>query len=144
MRCFGYVPTSPHPHFPTVIKSDPSTWTDQRHRDGEAAERRAADLLTENGYVILEQRYRFHRHDIDLVARRANIVVFVEVKSRWSRQYGAAVEAITTRKQRELVRAASAWLQRHGKPGDVARFDVIVIQGGKIEWLQSAFRPFWR
>ncbi len=127
-----------------MIKTDPETWTDQRHRDGEAAERRAADLLIENGYAVLEQRYRFHRHDVDLVARRGNVVAFVEVKARWTRRYGAAVETITAKKQRELVRAASAWLQRHGRSGDVARFDVVAIQGGKIQWLQSAFRPLWR
>src|SRR5690349_16472579 len=127
-----------------MIKSDPESWTDARHRDGEAAERRAAALLVENGYVILEQRYRFHRHDIDLVARRGSIVVFVEVKSRASSRFGTAAQSIVSRKQREVVRAASAWLQRHGKPGDLARFDAITIQGGKVEWIQSAFRPSWR
>ena len=129
-----------------MIKSDPDSWSDPRHRDGEAAERRAADLLIENGYVVLEQRYRFHRHDIDLVARRGSLVVFVEVKARRSAssRYGSAVLAIHARKQKDIVRAASAWLQRHGKPGDVARFDVIIFQGGKAEWLQSAFRPGWR
>ncbi len=127
-----------------MIKTDPDSWTDARHRDGEAAERRAAELLIENGYVVLEQRYRFHRHDIDLVARRGSLVVFVEVKTRGASRYGRAVQAVHARKQRELVRGASAWLQRHGKPGDVARFDVIVFEGGKAEWLQSAFRPGWR
>ena len=127
-----------------MIKTDPATWKDQRHKDGEAAERRAAELLVAHGYAILEQRYRFHRHDIDLVARRGNVVVFVEVKSRWTRQYGTALEAVTPRKQHELVRAASSWLQRRGRPGDVARFDVVSIQAGRMEWLQSAFRPLWR
>jgi len=127
-----------------MIKTDPSTWTDQRHRDGEAAERLAAGLLIENGYIILEQRYRFHRHDIDLVARRGSLVAFVEVKARRSSRYGTALETVNRRKQNELARAASAWLQRHGKPGDVARFDVVAIQGGKVEWLQSAFKPLWR
>jgi putative endonuclease len=127
-----------------VIKTDPETWKDKRHRDGVEAERRAAELLIENGYVVLEQRYRFRRHDIDLVARRGSTVVFVEVKLRWSNRYGEAVETIRGQKQRELVRAASAWLQRHGKPGDVARFDVVAIQNGRLQWLQSAFRPLWR
>ena len=127
-----------------MFKTDPKTWTDQRHRDGAEAEERAAKLLVHNGYVILERRFRFHRHDVDIVARRGSTVVFVEVKLRWTRRYGAAVEAIFAKKQRELVRAASAWLQRHGKPGDVARFDVVAIQGRELEWIQSAFRPLWR
>ena len=127
-----------------MIKTDPQTWTDKRHRDGVAAEQRAADMLVAHGYTVLEQRYRFHRHDVDLVARRGNIVVFVEVKARWTRRFGAAVETVRTGKQRELVRAASAWLQRHGRQGDVARFDVVAIQAGQLEWFQSAFRPLWR
>jgi len=127
-----------------VIKSDPSTWTDKRHRDGVEAEERAARLLVANGYVIIERRFRFHRHDVDIVARCGSTVVFVEVKLRWTLRFGTAIETIFPKKQRELVRAASAWLQRHGKPGDVARFDVVAIQGGELEWIQSAFRPLWR
>jgi putative endonuclease len=141
-RRYATLPASSY--FVAVIKTDPQTWTDKRHRDGEAAERQAAELLIENGYVVLEQRYRFHKHDIDLVARRGSVVAFVEVKARRSRRFGAAVETVNRKKQNELVRAASAWLQRHGKPGDVARFDVVAIQAGKVEWLQSAFRPLWR
>jgi putative endonuclease len=104
----------------------------------------AADLLRREGYHIVEQRFRFHRHDVDLVARKGSVVVFVEVKSRLSQRYGAAVEAVGWRKQRELARAASAWLQRSGRPGDVCRFDVVTVEGARLEWLQSAFRPLWR
>ncbi|MFI5208410.1 MAG: YraN family protein [Gemmatimonadales bacterium] len=127
-----------------MLKSDPKTWTDARHRQGAAAEELAANLLRREGYHIVEQRFRFHRHDVDLVARKGSVVVFVEVKSRHSDRYGAAVEAIGWRKQRELVRAASSWLQRFGRHGDVCRFDVVTVQGGRVEWLQAAFRPLWR
>lgn len=127
-----------------MFKSDPATWTDARHRQGAAAEDLAANLLCREGYDIVERRFRFHRHDVDLVARKGSVVVFVEVKSRHTDRYGAAVEAIGWRKQRELVRAASAWLQRSGRPGDVCRFDVVTVEGPRVEWLQSAFRPLWR
>jgi putative endonuclease len=127
-----------------VFKTDPSTWSDPRHRDGAAAEELAANLLRREGYHIVEQRFRFHRHDVDLVARKGSVVVFVEVKSRHSDRYGAAVEAVGWKKQRELVRAASAWLQRSGRPGDICRFDVVTVEGPRVEWLQSAFRPLWR
>lgn len=127
-----------------MLKSDPETWTDPRHREGERAERLAAELLQADGYRILEQRFRVHRHDVDLVARRGSVVVFVEVKARASDAFGSGPEAVTPRKQRELVRAASAWLQRHGRPEDVARFDVITVRGLKVDWMQNAFRPGWR
>jgi putative endonuclease len=127
-----------------VLKSDPSSWTDPRHRAGADAEARAAEILRREGYRVLEQRYRFLRHDIDLVARLGATVVFVEVKLRKGSQFGSAAEAVTGRKRRELVRAATAWLQRHGRQDDVARFDVFTVDGKQIVWLQNAFRPGWR
>jgi putative endonuclease len=127
-----------------MLKSDPTTWTDPRHRAGVAAERLAAELLRREGYEVLEHRYRFHRHDVDLVARRGATVVFVEVKARTDASHGGAAAAVTARKRLELTRAASAWLQRHGRPEDGARFDVIAVDADRVEWLQSAFRPGWR
>jgi putative endonuclease len=127
-----------------MFKSDPSTWSDPRHRAGAAAESMAADALRVQGYDVIEQRFRYRRHDVDLVARRGGVVVFVEVKSRAGDGFGAPSEAVTARKQADLVRAASAWLSRHGKPWDAVRFDVITVQGGHLEWLQDAFRPGWR
>jgi putative endonuclease len=127
-----------------VLKSDPATWSDPRHREGARAEALAAAVLARDGFVIVEQRFRYHRHDVDLVARRGNLVVFAEVKSRTGRRYGAPAEAVGWRKQRELARVAAAWLQRHGRPDDVCRFDVITVEGAKVDWMQSAFRPLWR
>lgn len=127
-----------------MLKSDPATWTDARHLEGLNAERMAAELLGRAGYEVVEHRYRFHRHDIDLVARRGGLVVFVEVRYRADGRYGTPAESVTARKRLELTRAASAWLQRHGRPGDSARFDVVAIQGDRVEWLESAFRPGWR
>ena len=127
-----------------MLKTDPDTWTDPRHREGARAEQLAAGVLSRDGFRIVEQRFRFRRHDIDLVARRGGLVVFVEVKSRNGKQFGSALEAITARKQRELARVAGAWLQRHGRSGDVCRFDVVTVEGARVEWLQSAFRPLWR
>lgn len=127
-----------------MLKTDPSTWTDRRHRMGASAEQEAARLLTSQGYEILERRFRFHRHDVDLVARRGSIVVFLEVKARLNDDFGSPLESVTAVKQSRIARAAAAWLQRFGRPGDVCRFDVVALQGDRVEWLQSAFRPGWR
>ena len=127
-----------------VLKSDPSTWKDPRHRAGARAESLAADALRVQGYQVLEQRFRYGHSDVDLVARRGAVVVFVEVKARADERFGAASEAVTARKQANLVRAASVWLTRHGRAWNSIRFDVITVTGGKLEWLQDAFRPGWR
>jgi putative endonuclease len=127
-----------------LLKSDPATWSDPRHRLGEAAERRVARLLARAGYRVLEQRFRLHHHDVDLVARAGSVVVFVEVKARAGPGHGRAAEAVTARKQHALARAAEAWLQRWGRRGDVARFDVVTVEAGRVHWVQDAFRPGWR
>lgn len=140
-RCLG---SRPGAYVGRVLKSDPSTWKDPRHRAGVAAEALAADALRGNGYQVLEQRFRYGHSDVDLVARRGAVVVFVEVKSRADERFGAASEAVTARKQANLVRAASVWLTRHGRAWNSIRFDVITVTDGKLEWLQDAFRPGWR
>jgi putative endonuclease len=127
-----------------MLRTDPATWTDPRHKDGVAAEERAAEMLRRAGYRILEQRYRFLRHDIDLVARQGRLVAFVEVKLRTNAGWGTAAEAITGRKRRELIRAATAWLKYRGRPDDMARFDVVTVDGKEMVWIQNAFRPGWR
>jgi putative endonuclease len=127
-----------------VLRTDPSTWTDARHRRGVEAELAAARLLRGQGYTILEHRWRHHRHDVDLVARFGATVVFVEVRARSGERFGTAAASVTPRKQALLVRAAAAWLQRHGLPGDVARFDVVAVRGDRLDWLRGAFRPGWR
>jgi len=138
VRSNGYAVGQPRSHFVPVLRTDPSTWTDQRHINGLDAERLAAELLERCGYEVLAHRYRVHRHDIDLIARRGSIVVFVEVRWRASTRYGSPMETVTARKRLDLARAASAWLQRHGRPGDAARFDVVGVVGDRVEWLQSA------
>jgi putative endonuclease len=127
-----------------MLKSDPSTWKDPRHRLGARAEQSAAEALRVQGYQVLEQRFRYRRTDVDIVARRGAVIVFVEVKSRSDGRYGQASEAVTARKQASVVRAASVWLSRHGRAWDAVRFDVITVSEGKLEWLQDAFRPGWR
>jgi len=127
-----------------MLKSDPSTWKDPRHRAGYEAEAMAAAAMRVQGYQVLEQRFRYAHHDVDLVARRGRVVVFVEVKSRASDAFGTPTEAVTARKQADVVRAASVWLSRHATAWDAVRFDVITVRDGKLEWLQDAFRPGWR
>jgi putative endonuclease len=84
------------------------------------------------------------RTEIDIVARRGVTVAFVEVKSRRGEAFGSPFEAVTGAKQRELVRAARAWIDRFGAPSDIYRFDCIALRPGSLEHLEDAFRPGWR
>lgn len=126
------------------IKSDPSTWSDPRHRRGLAGEQRAMRFLQQAGWRIVAHRFRMGRLEIDLVARKGRLVAFVEVKTRWNWRFGSPLEAVTWEKQREIARVAQAWVDRHGRPDDVYRFDVIgVTLSGRtpgVQHVEDAFR----
>ena len=126
------------------VRSDPETWRDARHRQGIGAEQQAIEYLLSRGWVVVAHRFRAGRTEIDIVARRGNLVVFVEVKSRRGEEFGSPLEAVTGSKRRELVKAARCWIDRWGAPADVYRFDCIAIQNSRLEHLEDAFRPGWR
>jgi putative endonuclease len=126
------------------IRSDPEQWTDKRHQRGLAGEREAQRYLETRGFTVVAHRFRAGRIEIDLVARRGNLVAFIEVKARRGDAFGSPLEAVTGAKRRELVRAARVWMDRYGRPSDVYRFDCIGLTGGKLEHVEDAFRPGWR
>ena len=126
------------------LRSDPAAWTDERHRDGVAAEEQAIRYLASRGWSVLAHRWRAGRTEVDIVARRGVTVAFIEVKSRRGDAFGSPLEAVTGAKRRELVRAARAWIDRFGRPADIYRFDCIGITQGVLEHLEDAFRPGWR
>lgn len=122
-----------------------SQWEDLRQLRGLWGERTAIAYLVSCGWDIEAHRFRLGRHDLDLVARRENLVAFVEVKTRRSVAKGSGMEAVGARKQSIVAKVASWWRLRHGRPADVYRFDVVVVQlyeGGRwtIEHVEDAWR----
>jgi putative endonuclease len=105
-------------------------WEDARQRRGLAGERAALAFLTSCGWDIEAHRYRWGRHDLDLVARRGQLVAFVEVKTRRSLTCGTPVESVGWRKRVIIGRVGEVWRLRHGRPGDIYRFDLVAI----TEW----------
>lgn len=95
-------------------------------RTGLSAEARAATYLMAKGYRILAKRFRTPQGEIDIVARRRNLVAFVEVKARAS--LDDAAYAVTPRQQQRIVAAASAWLMAHPEHTEFElRFDAMLI-----------------
>jgi putative endonuclease len=94
---------------------------------GKSGEDLAVEELERRGYAILARRYRTRHGEIDVVARDGQTIVFVEVKARSSREYGAAAEAVTPWKQRRLVSMATDYLTRHRCAGQACRFDVVAV-----------------
>ena len=83
-------------------------------------------ILTFKRYRILARRFRTPFGEIDLVVRRGNLLVFVEVKARASLE--EAAYAVTPRQQRRIIDAAQAWLVAHPEHAEFElRFDVMLI-----------------
>ena len=95
-------------------------------RTGLSAESRAAAYLIAKGYRILAKRFRTPYGEIDLVARRRNLIAFVEVKARAS--LDDAAWAVTPRQQQRIINAAQAWLTAHPEHTEFEmRFDAMLI-----------------
>jgi putative endonuclease len=95
-------------------------------RTGLSAETRAAAYLMAKGYRILAKRFRSPYGEIDIVARRRNLLAFVEVKARAT--LDEAAYAVTARQQRRIIDAAQAWLMMHPEHASFElRFDAMLI-----------------
>ncbi|MGF7158972.1 putative endonuclease [Rhodoligotrophos appendicifer] len=99
----------------------------QAYRRGHRAESVAALLLRLKGFRILERRTKTPLGEIDLIAVRGSLIIFVEVKQR--ARNAATLEVLTPRQQQRIMRAAHYWLPRHPSlSGHNYRFDMVVVQ----------------
>ena len=95
-------------------------------RTGLSAESRAAAYLMAKGYRILAKRFRTPHGEIDLIARRRNLIAFVEVKARAS--LDEVAYAVTPRQKARIIDAAQAWLVAHPEHAKFEmRFDAMLI-----------------
>ncbi|MBF0421869.1 MAG: YraN family protein [Magnetococcales bacterium] len=122
-----------------------------RQHLGRVGEARAAMFLTSRSFTIIEQNYRTSFGEIDIIARKDDLLVFCEVRTR---RLGLTVavetigESINSGKRDRLVRLAEFYLHNHPSlEGCACRFDVILVarQLGRwrLYWLEDAFRPGW-
>ena len=106
---------------------------------GGIGERAAAELLQMEGYEILERNYRIRTGEIDLIARDARYLVFIEVKYRKNLQMGDPLEAVDVRKQQRIYQTARYYLHQKKWENMPCRFDVIGITGTQICHIRNAF-----
>lgn len=113
---------------------------------GRWGEELAARYLVDRGWRILDRNYRAGSRELDLVASRAGVVAFVEVKTRRGAEFGHPLEAVTRKKRAEVTAAARAWLRAHpGSPGVRRRFDAVAVLLGsdgsvRVEHVEDAWR----
>ncbi len=112
---------------------------------GDAAEARALDHLSAAGLMLVRRNYRVARGpgarggEVDLVMReRDGTLVFVEVRARSDDRFGGAAASIGAAKRQRIVFAAMHFLRSQPRPPP-CRFDVVAVDGDRIEWLRAAF-----
>ncbi|MBP1753074.1 MAG: hypothetical protein H6Q57_1910 [Geobacteraceae bacterium] len=111
---------------------------------GEYGEEIAVSYLKKKKYTVVERNYRSKCGELDIVAKEANTLVFVEVKTRRNALYGLPQLSVTHFKQRQISKAALLYLAAK-RVGEVnARFDVIAIflqdnETPRIEHIRNAF-----
>lgn len=111
---------------------------------GNWGEKVAAAYLISKGYTILQEQWHFSRYEIDIIAARSNTIVFVEVKTRFSAEYGEPWMAVTPAKQRKICRSADYYIRCFQVDAE-PRFDIVSIvhTSGKTEitHIEQAFYP---
>jgi len=95
-------------------------------RTGQAGEALAAAHLQQQGYTIVQKNYRHRRAEVDIIAQKENLLVFVEVKTRGTDRYGYPEEAVNFKKEALLLSAAEAYIEETAWPHDI-RFDIVSI-----------------
>lgn len=116
-----------------------------KRRDvGILGEKLAGEFLGKNGYRILETNYRCPEGEIDIIARHEDTLVFVEVRTKKSQQFGSPEESITPAKMEKLRTLAARYLQTHNNLPPSWRIDVVAIvlnqreQVSRIEIIENA------
>jgi putative endonuclease len=110
---------------------------------GRRGERLAARHLRRLGYKVLYRNFR-HRGsgEIDIVCRHGEVLVFVEVKTRSSENFGRPLGAVDRKKQRRIIRGAMAWLRMLDLADLTFRFDVVEVllsEPEEIRVIENAF-----
>lgn len=113
---------------------------------GRRGETLAAEKLAALGYQIVARNYRCAPGEIDLIALRGEVWVFVEVRTRRGKAFGTPEESITPRKRQHLIAAAQSYLQENNLDDADWRIDVVAVeltpQGRlvRVEVIENAVR----
>lgn len=115
-----------------------------RQNLGRRGEDIAVEELRRKGHTILTRNYRCHHGEIDIIAKKHDVLEFIEVKTRTGKGYGHPASSVTRHKQRQISRSAQYYLAQHNLFDSPARFDVITIvidpiQGPLVEIIPNAF-----
>ncbi len=117
----------------------------QHNELGKKGEQLAVDFLVKNNYEIVEQNYRFEKAEVDIIAKKNDVLAIVEVKTRSTADFGNPQDFVKPKQIKNLVKAVDAYVIENDLNIE-ARFDIIAIvkakNGYDIEHLKNAFYHF--
>jgi len=103
--------------------------SNRRQVVGRWGEDAAAEYLAANGYTVHARNVHSAHGEIDIVASKDGLLVFVEVKTRSSHKFAYPEDSVTRRKQTYMLSAAEEYFQAHPESGESWQFDVIAVEG---------------
>lgn len=120
------------------MESKSVSWN--RRRIGNQQETKVQEYLQTQGYEIVERNFYSKHGEIDLISKKDDYLVFIEVKYRADERFGAPEDAVDFRKQRKIIAAAQYYMYKNRIPFDTpCRFDVAGVIGNEIRITENAF-----
>ena len=106
-----------------------------KQETGKSGEEIASNYLEEQGYKILERNFSCNQGEIDIIAKDKEEIVFIEVKTRSSIEFGRPIESVTKNKQKHMYQTAKYYIHKTKQETKCIRFDVIEVYiiNGKIK-----------
>ena len=100
----------------------------EKNITGRSGEMKALGFLKRKGYKILETNYRTPFGELDLIAKKGDFTVFIEIKTRITSSLGPPYLSVTKAKERHLIKSALSYLKRYGLVDSYWRIDVVSVK----------------
>lgn len=109
-----------------------------KRTQGEYFENLALEFLKNNGFTLLKKNFYCKYGEIDIILKKDDLIIFVEVKQRFSTNFGTGFEAISYQKQRKIFMSAQNFLYKNNFENFNFRFDAIVFdENNKCTWVKN-------
>lgn len=113
---------------------------------GLLGEQLACDYLGKKDFQIIDRNYRFKKNEVDIIAKKDNQLIIIEVKTRQTSEIGEPWQAVTRNKQKQIIQVANQYVQSNNIELNT-RFDIISIVHNsyrtELKHLEEAFYPHW-
>ena len=111
-----------------------------KYSTGKKGEEKIVGFLKKRGWTILERNFRYKKKEVDIIASKCGIIIFVEVKTRNSDQFGHGFEAVDDHKKQHIMIVARYYIDKNKLQDINIRFDVASIDRGVIRYFENAFQ----